>query len=188
MALCGKHDDVLRIPETRNPKRVPFPANREHRDARGHQFRPPGPLRTAGRMQREGQRDHRVRAGHTRGAAGQPGTVAAPALNERNTAPPAFAAQRRHDIHPGFILPDRRTRCAATAHPVRLDDPGDSAAERQHGIPGREQIRCLDPASRAMGEHNQNGRLPRIRTLNQDTGIAVTAGNRETFRLSVPGR
>jgi hypothetical protein len=71
-------------------------------------------------MQGEGQRDHGAGTHRGGGAADHAGAVAPAALNERDIG--CQFAQRGHDLDPGGVLADGRTRRTGASDQVRLRD------------------------------------------------------------------
>jgi hypothetical protein len=137
VALAGQDMDVDPGPAGRYAERVPVAVDDQRRHP-GRQLAGAGPLRLAGRVQREGQRHHSCRAELAGGAAGHPGPARPAADNQRHLGHPL--GRGAHRGTPRLVQRWGGRRCPPPGNPVRLGDQGHGDAGRQRGCAHRDQI------------------------------------------------
>ena len=153
MALAGPHAEVDAGARSGHAEGVAVAVDHE-RGYPGVQLVRPGPVRPAGRMQRERQCHHAGRAERAGGPAGDPGAAGAAAEYQVR----GFGAQCGDDGGPGLVELAGRGRCPAPAHPVRLGDAGDRDRGGEHRRTNRQQVRRVHPAPGTMAENEQAAR------------------------------
>ncbi len=169
MGLAWQHDDTGRITRGWYPERVTFSVDDEHVDTGSAQLVNSRLRRSAGRMQRERQRNDGPCACLPRSPAGDSRTVAPAALHQRDAG--VFPRQRSDDLQPRRVLRPWRTRSAGAPDPVWLEDAGDHAAERQGRVPDRQQVPGIYAAASAMGHQEQERGRRRLVNLQRAQGL-----------------